>query len=315
VRVREIDAATAPLEDLLAVHQVEQACVPDLMPGERGQSAEEAIAFIRHAPAGQPRPRWLAELDGRAAGAAVLFVHGPSFAYVKVLVHPESRRLGVGSALLDTLRNAARAQELRSFFGHHATEAGAAFAAQAGAIDDQRDVRSVLELRSAELPPPVVPPGWVLHSWVGQTPEELAASFVSARDAMRDAPAPGGQETARFTIEELHDIEESAARRGREIRVTVALDEAGEIGAFTDIRVTPSSPDAGTDDTATVARARGRGLALAVKLESLRLLRAERPDVERVSTMNAEHNAAMRHINTVIGFVPTSILTTTVLTL
>jgi hypothetical protein len=97
--------------------------------------------------------------------------------------------------------------------------------------------------------------------------------------------------------------------------VTVALDETGEIGAFTDIRVTPPSPDAGTDDTATVAWARGRGLAFAVKLESLRLLRAAYPEVERVSTMNAELNGAMRHINTAIGFVPTSILTTTVLTL
>ncbi len=30
--------------------------------------------------------------------------------------------------------------------------------------------------------------------------------------------------------------------------------------------------------------------------------------------MNAEHNGAMRHINTQIGFVPTTTLTTTVLT-
>ncbi|MDX6425446.1 MAG: hypothetical protein QOD52_851, partial [Gaiellaceae bacterium] len=43
--------------------------------------------------------------------------------------------------------------------------------------------------------------------------------------------------------------------------------------------------------------------------------RADRPDVELVTTMNAEHNAAMRHINTSVGFVPTATLTTTVLTL
>jgi hypothetical protein len=49
-------------------------------------------------------------------------------------------------------------------------------------------------------------------------------------------------------------------------------------------------------------------------VESLRRLRVERPEVEIVTTMNAELNAAMRHINTQIGFVPTATLTTTVLT-
>jgi hypothetical protein len=44
-------------------------------------------------------------------------------------------------------------------------------------------------------------------------------------------------------------------------------------------------------------------------------MRADHPQVETVTTMNAEHNAAMRHINTSVGFVPTVILTTTVVTL
>ena len=70
-----------------------------------------------------------------------------------------------------------------------------------------------------------------------------------------------------------------------------------------------------TDDTGTLASTRGLGLARAVKLESLRRLRDDRTDVELVNTMNAELNAAMRHINTQIGFVPTETLTTTVLTL
>jgi len=34
-----------------------------------------------------------------------------------------------------------------------------------------------------------------------------------------------------------------------------------------------------------------------------------------VNTLNAEHNLAMRRINTQIGFVPTVTLTTTVITL
>ena len=129
------------------------------------------------------------------------------------------------------------------------------------------------------------------------------------------APAPDGVQSWTTTVDDVRRIEEASALRGREVRVTVALDERGEIGAFTDLRATPGASAAATDDTAVVASARGLGLARAVKVESLRRLRAERPEVETVSTMNAEHNAAMRHINTSIGFVPTSTLTTAVLTL
>jgi hypothetical protein len=52
-----------------------------------------------------------------------------------------------------------------------------------------------------------------------------------------------------------------------------------------------------------------------VKCESLRLLRLERPDVERVTTLNAESNVAMRTVNHDLGFVPVLTLTTTVLEL
>ena len=172
----------------------------------------------------------------------------------------------------------------------------------------------LLDLRTALLPAPVVPVGWRLLSWVGPAPDELVESFAAARDAMNDAPAPAGVEGWTTTVEEVRRIEQTAAARGREIRVTVALDDHDEIGAFTDLRATPGDPAAATDDTAVIASARGLGLARAVKVESLRRLRAERPEVETVSTMNAEHNGAMRHINTEIGFVPTTTLTTTVLT-
>jgi predicted GNAT family acetyltransferase len=99
------------------------------------------------------------------------------------------------------------------------------------------------------------------------------------------------------------------------VRATVAIDERGEVAGYTDVRVTPGLAAASTDDTAVAAWARGRGVGRAVKIESLRRLRADRPEVETVSTMNAEHNAAMRHINTSVGFVPTVVLTTTVVRL
>jgi predicted GNAT family acetyltransferase len=132
---------------------------------------------------------------------------------------------------------------------------------------------------------------------------------------MNDAPDPAGVEWPTVTVEEVREMERTAAKRGREMRVTVAIDERNEVAAFTDLRVTPGATTAATDDTAVAAWARGRGLGRAVKLESLRRLSADRSEVKTVTTMNAERNAAMRHINTRVGFVPTVILTSTVLTL
>ena len=310
MRIRELDAAAATDDELLALHALEEECGP---PNEPFREPELSLAYYRHWPAGSVRLRFVAEVTGALAGSGALFIHGPSLVYAELLVHPAYRRRGIGSALLETVREAARAAGVRSFFGHHWDEAGAAFAANAGARDDQRDVRAVLDLRTAALSEPSLPAGWHLRSWVGAAPEELVESFARARDAMNDAPAPDGVEMPAMTVDEVRRIEETAALRGREVRVTVAVGERGEIGAFTDLRATPGSRAAATDDTAVVASFRGLGLARAVKVESLRRLRTDRSEVETVSTMNAEDNAAMRHINTAIGFVPTSTLTTAVL--
>jgi len=97
--------------------------------------------------------------------------------------------------------------------------------------------------------------------------------------------------------------------------VTVALRGDGQIGSFTELRVSRGSKLAFTDDTGTARAYRGLGLAKAVKAASLRRLRDDHPLVEIVSTSNAEENAVMRHINESVGFRPAATLTTATLTL
>jgi RimJ/RimL family protein N-acetyltransferase len=165
------------------------------------------------------------------------------------------------------------------------------------------------------LPEPSGPDGFRLLNWLGRVPDEHLDAYVRARAAMDDAPDPEGMDFPTATAEKVRASEESLARRGREMRVTVAMEAAGGIAAFTELRVSGGSPLGFTDDTGTVASERGKGLARAVKLESLRRLRDDHPEVEVVKTRNAEENVPMRHLNESIGFRPTLVETVAALDL
>jgi GNAT superfamily N-acetyltransferase len=304
MRVEEIDARTASDEVLSRFAAVEHGTWHEHAPGEPLRTTAEVIAFYRHQPTSHTSCHWLA--DGALAG---MYVHGPSATFFDIQVLPTLRRRGAGAALLDCVLERARELDVRSLHGHHSTPAGAAFATRFGFTDGQRVVRSLLDLTTADLPEPVLPDGWTLETWLGRVPDVHLAAFVTARAAMDDAPAGDDLEFPTWTATHVRASEESLALRNREMRVTVAIREDGEIGSFTELRVSNGSTLGFTDDTGTVAAHRGQGLAQAVKLESLRLLRDDHPEITVVSTSNAEENAAMRHVNERVGFRPSVVET------
>ncbi len=304
----EVDARTAPDEVLARFHALEAACHDELRPGEPVRSADEVVAFYRHQPSTLTSGHWLA--DG---GAASLYVHGPQAAFCSLLVHPERRRQGIGTALLGRVLERCRELGVEIVRGEHVTAAGAAFAARRGAADEQRVVRSLLDLRAAGLPEPAPPDGFRLVTWLGRVPDEHLAAYARARVAMDDAPHPEDMDFPPWTAGKIRASEESLAQRGREMRLSVAIGPGGEIAAFTELRVSRGSTLGFTDDTATVAAHRRRGLARAVKLESLRRLRDDHPEVEVVSTLNAEENAVMLGLNESLGFRRASVATTAAL--
>jgi GNAT superfamily N-acetyltransferase len=308
MRVEEIDARTASDEVLLAFERHARACAPELAPGEPVRSDAEAIAFHRFQPTTHTSCHWLA--DG---AAAALYVHGPAAAFVHLFVDPPRRREGIGTALLDAVLARCRELDVTSLHGEHATESGAAFAAHVGAKAGQRVVRSMLDLRGAALPEPVAPAGFSLETWLGRVPDEHLDALVEVRGAMDDAPADEELEIPTTTAEQVRASEESLRLRDREMRLTVAIRPDGTIGAFTELRVSRGAANAVTDDTGTLAELRGQGLAKAVKLESLRRLAADHPEVTVVTTSNAEENAAMRRINSLAGFRPTVTVTSATL--
>jgi mycothiol synthase len=308
--VEEIDARVASDDVLARFYALELACHDELNPGEPMRSRDEAIAFYRYQPTTHTSCHWLA--DG---GGASLYVHGPRAAFLHLLVAPGVRRCGIGSVLLDQVLRRARELDVQALQGSYTTAAGAAFAAHFGAVAETRVVRSVLDLPAAELPEPRVPTGFRLLTWLGRVPDEHLSAYVDARAAMDDAPQPEEMDLPGWTDETVRASEASLARRQREMRLTVAMDNDDAIGSFTELRVSRGSVLGFTDDTGTVAARRGLGLARAVKLESLRRLRTDHPEIRIVSTSNAEDNSAMRRLNESLGFRATAVVTSAVLKL
>jgi GNAT superfamily N-acetyltransferase len=309
-RIEPFDGALADERVLRAIHLVEMEA-DERGPSISERSVEQAIASYRN-PGDAVRKRWLATVGGEAAGGGFLSEYSGSFAVGYVLVRPRFRQRGVGRLLLDAVVAEARRDGVASFFGEFVGPEGRAFARAAGAVEDQRHVLSVLDLRGAELPST---DGVDLRSWVGPCPEELVESFVQARGAIVDAPVPAGQTMPGWTVERQRRDEERWLARGDTLLTTVAVEEAAVV-AVTGVRAPPApAREAVTDDTVTVPAARGRGLARAVKLENLRRLRELRPDVERVLTRNAARNAAILAVNAALGFRPERTVTTAVVTL
>ena len=315
--VRSLDASSLSEDVMRGLYEVMARCRTEENPEEPPRTRADSEAFLRHPPGAQDRDNWIAEDAGRCVGFAQLGVmRGSPAGRLELLVHPDHRRRGYGTELLETARAQAKVRGAQKLIAGHATEAGARFAAAVGAKDDHREVRSLLRLPLPEDLRPEPVDGYALGSWVGATPEALLESYARAREAVNDAPDSFDHERVVWDAALVRDLEASVERRDRDIRVTIALDAKDEVVAFTELRVS-RMPDAvaGTEDTAVVAEHRRRGLARWVKLESLLQLQHDRPDVRLVGTMNAENNEPMRSLNHALGFSPVAVYTTCVLEL
>jgi GNAT superfamily N-acetyltransferase len=313
VAVRPLDLSALPKE----LHELMATCHAEANAQEPYRSRADTEAYLRNPPDVEARDYWIAESSGDCIGFAQLGVlHGSPSGHAEILVRPDARRRGHGTALLAAVCKQAEVRGARVLIGSHATEPGSRFTAAVGAVDSKRAIRSLARLPLAESVRPRPVDGYTVQTWVGPVPDRLLESYAAARNAINDAPRPSGEEDVVWDAALVRDLEAALERRDRDMRVTVAVDERGEVVAFTELRVSRAlGATAGTEDTAVVASHRRRGLGRWVKLESLRRLERDRPDVPLVATMNAEENRAMLELNRAVGFSPVAVYTSSVLQL
>ena len=236
----------------------------------------------------------VAELDGAVVADGVAGLNswttteGAAWAFVTVDI--ASRRQGIGDALgamlLEHLRGVG-ATSATSFFRF--TEEGERWALARGWQRLLSGPLVALDPRS--VPEPSLPSGF---RCVPMSNLQAEAVYEAVTAAALDEPTPVPNDNIR-----LDDFIRDWSDPDLDLDASTAvLAEDGKVAAFAFIRIVGDRAQHGF--TGTQREYRGRGLATAAKRSALRAAAAR--GVKRVTTSNAEENAAMRAINRKLGF-------------
>jgi GNAT superfamily N-acetyltransferase len=324
VEVRHID----PADDaaLAAWSAVLQASDRDLWPDEVGYTLTDTRAVARF------RGRsWRWELFAAAERAGpMLGVGSMEFSQrdnlhaveIIVAVHPEYRRRGVGTAVVEHLSEVARADGRRTlnslvdvpvakspthasrFFapkvGFESTMAGhsrhLSLPADKARIDELRGV--VARARDAA--------DYRVLTFEAPWPDELMEDQGTLLKVMStDEPAGDGErQEETWDPERIHEVDELlAAREVRKLAAVAQHVPSGRIVAFSEILLADDTPDQCWQLITVVHPAhRGHRLGLAVKIANLDVLTERAPAVRFIRTGNAAVNAPMIAVNDMMGF-------------
>lgn len=291
---------------------------------------QELLAVLRN-PSTKRDERFWAAYDGeRLVGTAWLampLLDNLDAAMLDVHVHPDLRRRGIGTLLLQ------RAEDVASAAGRTLIDAEAQFSHDAPADGAGTSGREFLAAhgytfglgnvqRSAPLPMPedvldalaaeAAPhhADYRLLSWAGPVPDELVDGWLAVASTLSTEAPTGDMEREPETsdVAAHRDDEALVAAQGRTAWRTAALTAEGEVVAYTEI-VVPDHDPRFVYQWGTLVRTdhRGHRLGVAVKVANHRALQ-EGADLgtRRVVTWNAEDNAPMIAINELMRFVPTA---------
>ncbi len=299
----------------------------ELWPEQAGFSERDFRAFHAHVGTFR-RFVLLAARDqgGSILGAGTMEIplrdnlHG---AEVKVMVHPDHRRRGVGTSLVEGMATIGRARGRRVLnsivdvpVARAPTHPSAPFARHVGFVATMSG-----NLRYLTLP-----------LEVGRL-EQLRATVRGARNAATyrtlafRAPWPEEYLEDQCELSRRMSTEEPAGDRAREVEVwdRTRLEEndalledrgawklaavavhvpSGRLVAVSELLLSPDAPgEAWQQQTLVLPEHRGNRLGLAVKLANLDALADAAPSVVRITTANAAVNDPMIAVNDMMGFV------------
>ncbi len=319
MEIREFNVQTASRQEVAAVHALSTRLRAEAWPEDPPQALEDWERKLRTIPPYWTVRRWVAWWGEETVAAASTYFyntpHNRHIADADIGVLPECRRCGVGKALLARIVAAAEEEgrTLLIFGTDSAIPAGRAFAERVGArpgmvsrtnqLDLARLDRDLMEKWRNEGPRDLFTLGW----WIGPYPEEDLAAICDLKAVMNTAPRDELQmEDWTWTPEMLRQGEAAlAARKTERWTLYVRHRASGELAGYTEVFWDPTQRETlWQGDTGVLPKYRGHGLGKWLKATMIERVLAERPDVVRVRTGNANSNAPMLKINHAMGFRP-----------
>ena len=245
-------------------------------------------------------------------------------ALVDVATHPDLRRRGHGSVMLEHLTSVARAHgrttlNADAVWGYDEPADGAGttnadFLTGHGFVFSLGDVKRALDLPVDDalldrLAKEAAPhhAGYVIRDFAGPVPEDIIDAFGDLVGSLI-SEAPMGEldfEPEVFDATRIRADEKVFEASGRTKVTTVAIAPDGEMVAYSEL-VVPTYDPGRVYQWGTLVRPQHRGhrLGMATKVHNLRRLQEQETGRTVVFTYNAEVNSHMIGVNDAMGFRP-----------